>query len=68
MHAPRAIGIEIKRTSTPKVTPSMRLAIAELDLDHLYVVHPGSESFPLSDTVTAVAASRVTEPRGWLID
>lgn len=54
VHDGHPIGVEVKRTSTPSVTPSIRNAIADLGLRHVYVVHPGPDRYPLSDTVTAV--------------
>jgi predicted AAA+ superfamily ATPase len=51
----RRRGFEIKRTSAPAVTPSMRSALADLKLDHLTVVHAGQHSFPLDRRVRAVA-------------
>lgn len=55
----RVLGIEIKRTDTPKTTRSMYSAIESLGLDHLYVVHAGDHRFPMTDTVTAVGAREV---------
>jgi len=55
----RRIGFEIKRTTKPKVTPSIRSALRDLDLDQLIIVHAGSESYPLASNVRAVAASRL---------
>jgi uncharacterized protein len=54
VHDGHPIGVEVKRTSTPSVTPSIRNAIADLGLRHVYVIHPGPDRYPLSDTVTAV--------------
>jgi uncharacterized protein len=63
--AGRPIGVEVKRTETPSVTPSMRHAIADLDLAHLVVIHAGRHRFPLSDEITAVPATDVlTQPVG----
>ncbi len=53
------IGVEIKRTETPSVTPSMRHALTDLDLTHLIVIHAGRHRFPLSDDITAVPATDV---------
>lgn len=52
----KRIGFEVKRTVAPALTPSMRNAITDLSLNRLYVVHAGSESFPLKKNVTAIAA------------
>jgi len=53
----RRFGFEIKRTSAPQVTPSMRAALSDLKLDGLDVVHAGDGTFPLTDRIRAVALS-----------
>lgn len=50
----RRIGIECKRQDAPRLTPSMRTALAELKLDELVVVHPGTRSYELAKTVRVV--------------
>ena len=50
----RRFGFEMKVTDAPRTSKSMRIALADLRLDHLYVVHPGSASFPLDEHITAV--------------
>ncbi|MEO6624584.1 MAG: ATP-binding protein [Burkholderiaceae bacterium] len=50
----RRIGVEFKRADVPKVTQSMRIAIDDLQLDALYVVHPGPHRFRMSDHIEAV--------------
>lgn len=50
------VGFEIKRTSQPKLTSSLRSAIETLDLAHAFVVHAGPHTFPLAPTVTAITA------------
>lgn len=55
------IGYEIKRTSSPRVTPSMRSALRDLELAELTVVHAGERSFPMTEKVRAVAAGRLLE-------
>jgi predicted AAA+ superfamily ATPase len=51
----RKIGFEIKLTSAPKITPSMRSAIADLELENLKVIHAGEKTFPLGDKIEAVS-------------
>jgi len=48
------IGVEFKRADTPHVTRSMRIAIDDLQLDALYVVHPGPHRFRMADGIEAV--------------
>jgi predicted AAA+ superfamily ATPase len=57
MDGPQRLGVEIKYTSSPGVSKSMRTAMQDLSLDHLYVVYPGCEQFPLADRITAVGLS-----------
>ncbi|MEQ1831683.1 MAG: ATP-binding protein [Candidatus Eisenbacteria bacterium] len=49
----RRLGFEIKRTSAPSLTPSMRTALADLKLDSLTVVHAGEDGFPLGPKTRA---------------
>ncbi len=53
------IGFEIKRTDQPRMTPSMRSALADLELDHLFVIHAGAMRFALDPKVTALPAAEV---------
>ncbi len=53
------LGFEFKRTSGPGVTPSMRIALEDLRLDHIDVVHSGNRTFPMADRIRAVALERV---------
>jgi predicted AAA+ superfamily ATPase len=51
----RWLGVECKRTDTPRVTRSIRIALGDLGLHRLVVLYPGERSFPLSEQVTAIA-------------
>ncbi len=53
----RSLGFEIKVTDAPRTTKSMRIAIRDLGLHHLYVVYPGSTTYPLDDAITALSVS-----------
>lgn len=57
----RRLGFEIKRTTSPRVTPSMRSALENLELDELVVIHAGSETFPMTREIRAVALARMQE-------
>ena len=43
-------GVEFKYSEAPKATKSMYVAIEDLSLDHLWVVYPGKDIYPLSFT------------------
>jgi hypothetical protein len=55
----RRIGVEIKRTVSPRLTPSMRSALSDLRLQRLYVVHAGEDTYQLHPNVDAVSLSRL---------
>jgi len=42
----RRIGVEIKRTDAPRLTPSMRIAMTDLKLERLLVIYPGEKPTP----------------------
>lgn len=50
----RRVGFEFKHSQTPGLTPSMRRALEDLKLDRLWVVHAGSQRYPLAKRVEAV--------------
>lgn len=47
--------------TAPRLTPSMRSAIADLGLSRLEVIHAGPETFPMAKGVRAVAAGRLLQ-------
>jgi predicted AAA+ superfamily ATPase len=55
----KRLGFEVKRTSVPKMTKSMRVALADLRLDRLDVVYDGEEVYELDRKVRALPMSRV---------
>ena len=55
----RRIGVECKRADAPRLTPSMRVAMADLKLDHLYVVYPGDRKYSLANNVDVVPLSQL---------
>jgi predicted AAA+ superfamily ATPase len=55
------LGFEIKRTSSPQITPSMRIALSDLKLNRLDVVHAGEATFPLDKKIRAVALIRLLD-------
>ncbi len=48
-------GFEVKRTSAPAITPSMRTALADLKLQRLFVIHAGEHSFDMAKNIRAIA-------------
>lgn len=57
----RRWGFEFKRTSSPTVTKSMRVALADLRLERLDLVHGGPHTFPLASRMRALAFPRLLD-------
>jgi predicted AAA+ superfamily ATPase len=57
----RRIGFEWKRAEAPSVTKSMQIAMQDLRLDALYVVHGGQECWQMGPKMRAVAARRLLQ-------
>jgi len=55
----RRYGFEFKRTTSPRITPSMRNALSDLKLNRLDVIHAGENSFPLGEKIRAVSWQRL---------
>jgi hypothetical protein len=55
------LGFEVKRTTAPRLTPSMRSAIESLKLDRLVVIHAGEHTFPLGDRIDAFPLDRLQD-------
>lgn len=50
----RRIGVQCKRADAPVLTPSRRIALADLKLDALHVVYPGEKRYALAKKVEVV--------------
>jgi hypothetical protein len=55
----RRLGFEFKRTLAPRVTPSIRVALEDLELERIDVIHPGERTFALAPGVRALSPSRI---------
>jgi predicted AAA+ superfamily ATPase len=55
----RRLGFEVKFADAPRLGKSMRIAQQDLELDSLWVVHPGNASWPMADGIEAVSFSEL---------
>jgi uncharacterized protein len=55
----RRIGVEFMLSDAPKLTPSMRIAMADLKLDQLLVVYPGRKGYTLAERIDVIPATRI---------
>jgi predicted AAA+ superfamily ATPase len=50
----RRWGMEFKCTDAPTTTKSMRIALEDLGLAHLWVVYPGRAAYPMAERISAL--------------
>jgi uncharacterized protein len=59
----RRFGVEVKHADAPTLTPSMRIALADLQLDYLTVLYPGTKQYALGERITVVPVAMLAENR-----
>jgi predicted AAA+ superfamily ATPase len=57
----RRYGVEAKFSEAPAVTRSMRTALDDLALDHLWIVHPGRQRYEADERITAWPATELPD-------
>ena len=60
----RRVGVEFKRADAPVLTPSMRIAMADLKLDALFVLYPGAKRYTLADRIEVLPATSIVKFHG----
>lgn len=55
------LGVECKRTDTPRLTPSIRIALQDLGLSRVVVIYPGTKRFLIAERVEAVPLQAIGE-------
>jgi uncharacterized protein len=59
----RRLGVEVKHADAPTLTPSMRIALADLRLDHLTVLYPGTRQYALAERITVAPIAMLADHR-----
>ncbi len=52
-------GFEIKRTSSPHISASMRISIHDLKLDKLFIIHDGDHEFAMDQNIYALPFGKI---------
>lgn len=55
------IGVECKRVDAPRLTPSMKIAMADLGLSKLLVIYPGVHPYILEKNIQAIPMAALAE-------
>jgi predicted AAA+ superfamily ATPase len=56
----RSLAIEFKYSDAPRLTQSMQSAMESLNLDHLWIVYPGKQTYRLKEKITVIPLRSVT--------
>lgn len=59
-------GVECKRADTPRLTPSIRIALHDSKLKHVFIIYPGIQRFPLARQVEAVPLKSLAKGKSLL--
>jgi hypothetical protein len=54
-------GVEVKYSDAPGITKSMRIALDDLELRHLFVVYPGHEAYELDKRISVLPLERARQ-------
>ena len=55
------LGVECKRTDSPRITPSIHHALKDLGLKRVAIIYPGNKRFPVAEKVEAVPIRSLCE-------
>ncbi|MFO7810265.1 MAG: ATP-binding protein [Candidatus Delongbacteria bacterium] len=55
VHGSKRLGFEVKLTTSPKITASMKSAISTLHLSNLDIIYAGEKSYRLSEKIRALS-------------
>jgi predicted AAA+ superfamily ATPase len=61
-------GLEFKYADAPSVTKSLNVAKEDLKLKHVFIVHPGSQSYPLNQWAESLSIVKMKEKLQHLIN
>ena len=57
----RRYGFEFKYSDAPGISRSMRIAMQDLSLDHLWIVYPGRQAYPLDEHISAIPLTSIDQ-------
>lgn len=58
----KKMGAEFKYMDAPRATKSMHQAVADLDLDELWVIYPGDKKYQLTEKIWVMPLDKVVVP------
>jgi predicted AAA+ superfamily ATPase len=64
----KRIGVECKRMDAPRLTPSMHIAMEDLQLYRLIVIYPGLHPYSLGEKIQSIPLASLAESSSALFD
>jgi predicted AAA+ superfamily ATPase len=61
IHRGQRYGFEVTFNEAPNISKSMRIALDDLKLDHLWVVYPGQDRYPADKKITVLPLHCINE-------
>lgn len=61
----RRYGMEFKYSDAPRVSRSMRTAMTDLELEHLWIVCPTRKGYPVEERITVAALDELPRISSW---
>ena len=55
----KRFGVEVKFNEAPNITASMRTTVKDLSLEHLWIVYPGKDEYPMDKNITTLPLTAV---------
>jgi predicted AAA+ superfamily ATPase len=54
-------GVEIKYSDAPRLTPSMKNALTDLKLSHIWVIYPGNNVYKIHEKITVLPLMKIKQ-------
>lgn len=59
-------GLEVKYADAPRMTKSIRAALGDLPLKHVWIVYPGPDAYRLDERVTVLPLSEIGQVKAYI--
>jgi len=57
----KKFGVEVNFNEAPRISASMRTAVLDLGLDHLWVLYPGQHRYPVDEGISVWSLKEITK-------
>jgi uncharacterized protein len=61
IHRGYRYGIECKFSESPRITKSMRIALQDLSLKHLWIIYPGQHRYPVDEQISVWPLQQISD-------